>query len=281
MKHIKSFEDFINESYNFNHSELDSLDEALISELRYMYNIFKDGVTNETTEMYESNLSDFFSNYMEHMDESSFLNEDEADDLKKDLEVRKQQELGDKGFFKKAISFLSWAAFPIKAPLELIKLVQKKMAIRKLLKTVTDGAKKEKLRAELNALDKAQVAAVADLRKARVTKKYANVYGDDVSAKFKVESFEFGRFENTLDVFEAAGKISADEKAKILKKAEDAGKAEGKAVEKQAEQIAKKMAEADPSKRKAAEDKMTAEIEKKKAAWEEVKKKADAAGIKI
>ena len=281
MKHILTFEDFVNESYNFEPTELDSLDEALISELRYMYSIFKDGVTNETTEMYESNLIDFFANFMDHIDESEFLNEDEADDLKQDMAVRKHNELGDKGFFRKAISFLSWAAFPIKAPLELIKLIQKKIKIKKLLKTIPDGEKKDKLRAELNALDKAQVSAVADLKKARSVKKYANTYGDDVASKLKVEDSEMRQFASTLDLFEAEGKISAEEKSKIMKKAEEAGKAEGKAVEKQAEQIAKKMAEADPEKKKAAEDKMNAEIEKKKAVWAEVQKKAEAAGIKI
>lgn len=280
MKNILTFEDFINESYNFNGVEFDSVDESLIAELKHMYEAFKSGEESEDSENYENNLLEFFLNYGSENNEVSFLNEDEAGDLKKDMQTRARHELGDAGVFKKAISFLSWVAFPIKAPYELIKLISKKNKIRKLLKNVPDGAKKEKLRAELNDLTKQQVQAVADLKKARTAKSYANTYGSEMADKFKVDDSVKTIAYGAIDSLYEAGKITADQKEKMMKKAESAGKAEAKGVTKKAQEIAKKVAE-DPKKKEQIMDKMKSEIEAKKKAWEEVKKKAEAEGIKI
>ena len=279
MKNILTFDQFINESYGIDFDAFDANDEALIFELKHMYTVFKDGIDTEESEMYENNLLEFFMN--SELEGLTFLNEDDASDLKKDMEVRRKNELGDAGFFKKAISFLSWAAFPIKAPYELIKLISKKNKIRKLLKNIPDGAKKDKLREELNDLDRQQVTAVADLKKARTMKTAANTYGTDMADKFKVDdSVKSIAFDYINSLYEA-GKMTADQKDKVMKKAESAGKAEAKGTVKKAQEIAKKMAEAPADKKKAALDKMNAETEAKKKAWEDVKKKAEAEGIKI
>jgi hypothetical protein len=165
--------------------------------------------------------------------------------------------------------------------MELIKLIQKKSKIKKLLKDVPDGSKKDKLRDELNKLDKAQVSAVAALKKARVTKSYANTYGEDTARTFKVvdegvKTLTYGYINSLYE----AGKITADEKKKIMKKAEDAGKAEAKAVVKKAEALTKQVG---TDKKDIADKKeeMEKEIEAKKKAWAEVQKKAKAEGIAL
>jgi hypothetical protein len=280
MKNILTFDQFINESYGVDFDAFDANDEALIFELKHMYNMFKDGIDTEESEMYENNLLEFFLNY-DGGEDFTFINEDEADDLDKDMKVRAAQGMGDKGAFKKAISFLAWAAFPIKAPYELIKLISKKNKIRKLLKNIPEGPKKDKLRAELNDLDKQQVTAVADLKKARTVKSYASTYGEEMAKKFKVEdSVQSIAFDYINSLYEA-GKMTADQKEKVMKKAEGAGKAEAKGVVKKAEEIAKKVGAADSDKKAQIMDKMKSEIEAKKKAWEDVKKKAEAEGIKI
>lgn len=242
--------------------------------------MFKDGIDTEDTEMYESNLLEFFLNYNGDED-FTFINEDEASDLDRDMKVRAATKAGDKGAFKKAISFLAWAAFPIKAPYELIKLISKKNKIRKLLKNIPNGAKKDKLRAELNDLDKQQVTAVADLKKARTLRTYAGTYGNEFAKNMKVDdSVKSIAFDYINSLYEA-GKMSADQKEKVMKKAEGAGKAEAKGVVKKAEEIAKKVAAVDGDKKAQIMDKMKAEIEAKKKAWEDVKKKAEAEGITL
>ena len=280
MKNILTFDQFINESYGIDFDGFDANDEALIFELKHMYNMFKDGIDTEDTEMYENNLLEFFLNY-DGGEDFTFINEDEADDLDRDMKVRAATKKGDKGAFKKAISFLSWAAFPIKAPYELIKLISKKNKIRKLLKNIPDGAKKDKLRAELNDLDKQQVTAVADLKKARTLRTYAGTYGSEFAKNMSVDdSVKSIAFDYINSLYEA-GKMTADQKDKVLKKAESAGKAEAKGVVKKAEEIAKKVGAVDGDKKAQIMDKMKAETEAKKKAWEDVKKKAEAEGITL
>lgn len=284
MKKLLTFDEFINENYSWN-LEIDANDRDLIKELQYMHSIFKNGVSTEINEAYQENLFDLFNMLVESSEDfdmfEGILNEDEADDIEGDVEYRRATKLGNKGFIRKAASFLSWAAFPVKAPYELIKLIQKKMKIKKLLKNVPDGEKKEKLRQELNNLTKQQVAAVAELKKAREARKWTTKYGDELGGKVKTESEDLDQIKKYLDVFEAKGKISAEDKEKIMKKAESQGKSEGKSQADKAKGIADKLASADKSKQKDAIEKMDKTIEAKKKAWEDVKKKAEAAGITL
>jgi hypothetical protein len=304
MKNILTFENFINESSDFNGFDKD--DNDLIYELNYMYNLFGSGRDNRKTRTYESNLLSIYEYFMESNEEFSqsildnlLFEADEEKELKKDMQARDELEMGDKSLPMKVARLITWIPpfTPVRIGYELLKIVDKKEKIKKLLKNVPEGPKKEKLRAELNNLKHSQVNAVAQLKKARVTKEVGIRYSkpDQVvrqEVKQVKDSYNYENDEDILEniyfeglskivnILEAKGKISAEQKEKIMKQAESKGKAEGKSLASKAQSIAKKISQ-NPDKKAEALDSLKQKAESEKEAWKKLKQKAEEKGITL
>jgi hypothetical protein len=263
MKNILTFEDFINESYN-NDTELDIHDKEMIEALRELYSMnLSENLTNEEIE----NMFEILGN----LDEESIntLFEDDAKDIQDAVDKREQTGKGDKGIVKKVASVLGWVFFtPYKAAYELIKIYQKKQAVKKMIGKLPDGPKKDGLRDQLDGMTRDQVRATAQIKLAQSMKSAA-----------KTDESTEDKFSFYLNLAEKA--MSADEKEKEIEKAKDEGEAKGKGLADKAKEIGNKLKDAGADKKKEVLDKLKSKAEANKKEWEKVKAKAKAVGVAL